>query len=76
MYIGTQIAKRVASGEMDKAQAGNAAKSSGLTLAAIAALALGRRGVQAVAGKKAPPPSGASPPTPPAQGGQGGSKPA
>lgn len=64
-YIGTQIAKRVASGEMDKAAAGNAAKSSGATIAVLAALALGRRGVQKIAGKGAPPPAGPVPPRPP-----------
>ena len=54
MFVTTQTAKKVASGEMSKDEAGRHAKSTGVTLAALMAILLGKRGFDKVA-KKPPP---------------------
>jgi hypothetical protein len=56
-YVTTQIAKKSAAGEMTKDEAGRTAKGTGITLAALMAILLGKRGLDKFA-KKAPPPAG------------------
>lgn len=51
-YIAVEIGKRVASGEMSKGEAGKIAKNSGITLAALLAILMGRRGMDKMRKKK------------------------
>lgn len=62
VFVTTQTARKVASGEMSKDEAGKTAKQTGITLAALMAILLGKRMVDKVA-KKAPPPGQPAPPT-------------
>lgn len=58
-FITALTARKVASGEMGKDEAGRHAKSAGITLAALMAILLGKRAVTSMAKKSgAPPPTG------------------
>jgi len=63
VYVTTQTTRKVASGEMSKDEAGKTAKQTGITLAALLAILLGKRGLDKFAGKKAPPPGQPAPPS-------------
>jgi len=60
-FITTMTARKAASGEMSKDEAGKHAKSTGITLAALMAILLGKRAVGKFA-KKTPPPGTPAPP--------------
>jgi leucyl aminopeptidase (aminopeptidase T) len=62
IFITTQTARKVAAGEVSKDEAGKHAKSTGITLAALMAILLGKRAVDKVA-KKSPPPGSPTPPS-------------
>ena len=72
LYIVKRTAQKVASGEMSKDEASRTVKTGGITLAALLAILLGKRGVDKIRGKKpedkalaAGAPIEPSPPTPP-----------
>lgn len=64
-FVTTQTAKKVASGEMSKDEAGKTAKQTGVTLAALMAILLGKRAVDKARGKSGSPAPPGPPPQPP-----------